>query len=431
MDSAKAAALKTERGRLVTQARSIEGAASTAGREMNAGEIARASKLLDRVDAIDAALKASTGTSAAARPATEGPGALGEDFMADYDTLDRAALERRTLRRDTGDSFEKRARARVGLAHDEPLGYDLGDVLRSKLRGPVTERETRAMAASSDVSGGFMLSDVVSAQIIDRLRPVNAAFAAGVGETDLADWYTAYARITGDAVATSHAENVEIPPSTLTLGLVKLIPRAVVALVSPISWELLNAASNVGEMVSANLGKAFAQELDRQIFFGAGDQEMLGIAGTPGVLKVPVGGANGGPLSGYDVFLDARAALLNANAPDPTAVVMSVREEQTRSKWKDNENRPLLIPPALENLRFFATTKVPITQKVGTSNNCGSMFLGGFGFASVGYASRLKIQVLHERFATQGSVGIVAFLFADLLVTQPAGLAVVTGITPS
>jgi HK97 family phage major capsid protein len=429
MDTAQAEALKAERTKAINSARSIEGLARAAGHDLNVAETQRANKLLDRVDEIDAALKGSTGVSAAARPATEGPGALGGSDL-DTDTLDLAALERRTLRRDSGDSFEKRARDRAGMAHGEPLGYDLGDVLRSKLRGPVTEREQRAMAASSDVSGGFMLSDVVSAQIIDRLRTVNTAFAAGVGETDLSDWFTAYARITGDAVATSHAENVEIPQSNLTLGLVKLIPRAVVANVSPISWELLNAASNVSEMVSANLGKAFAQELDRQVYFGAGDQEMLGIANTPGVLKVPAGGANGGPLAGYDLFLDGRAALLSANAPEPTAAIMSVREEQTRSKWKDNEDRPLLIPPALDKLRFFPTTRIPINQKVGTSNNCGSIFLGGFGFASVGYAARLRIQVLHERFATQGAVGIVAYLFADLLVTQPAGFAIVTGVTP-
>jgi HK97 family phage major capsid protein len=428
MDSAQATALKAERARVLNQVRAITGLAQSRGRDVTAPEQARATALLDRVDEIDAALKQSTGVSAAARQPTEGQGAFGGSEM-DGDTLDLEALDARTLRRDAGDSFERRARARAGLSASEAIGYDLGDVLRSKVRGPANDREQRAMAASSDVTGGFLLPEVVSATVIDRLRPLNTLLAAGAGEIDLTDWHSSYARIASDAGAFPHAENVEVPQSNLTLQLVKLVPRSIVANVSPVSMEMLLSAANVGDIVSTNLAKAFAQEIDRQGLFGAGNLEMLGLTATPAITKLPVGGANGGPLSVYDTFLDARAALLNANAPAPTSAILSVREDQVRSKAKDNEGRTLVIPSALEGVSFLPTTKMPITQKVGTSTNCGSMLLGGFGFVKVGYFLRLRLQVLHERFATQGAIGIIGYMMADLLVIQPAGLCLVTGIT--
>src|ERR1700732_266306 len=384
MDSAKAAALKTERGRLVNQARAIEGVARAAGREMNAGEIARASKLLDRVDAIDAALTVSTGTSAAARPATEGPGALnGGNEGMDIDTLDLAGLERHAIRRDQGDSFEARARSRAGLAAGEPIGFDLGDVLRARVFGARTDAEKRAISVSSETAAGFLVPELVSSNVFDRLRPLNAFLSAGAGELDLSGgWFHSYARVSSDATATSHPENAEILQSTPAFQLIRLIPRTIAVNVSPVSMEMLTASPNVGDVVSQNIAKAMAAEIDRQCLLGKGHLELNGMltGGVPGVLSTVLGAGAGAQLGGsgatspnYDAMVDAQTALLTANAPPPKAAIMATRDYGAMGKWKSTQNQPLQPPPALANLRYFQSSKLPINQKISSTSTYSSL----------------------------------------------------------
>lgn len=420
---------------LLAMARAIATTAERERRDLTAPEIQRANSLLAQAEAMpesgatalaEARARPGSGLSAAARPATEGDGGSYMDIDA---RSMQDELERRTLRPD--ETFSQRVRGRAGWSEEEDGGYDLGDVLRAKFRGARTDREKRAMAVSSDVAGGFLLSDTVSAGVIDRLRPLNALLLAGAGMTDLEGMFTGYARVHSDATATSHAENQEMLASTVQFDLIRIIPRSVVTLVAPISTELLVSAPNLSEVVQGNIAKAMAQELDRQGLYGAGGVEMTGLSTLPGVTALSLG-ANGGQFQVYDTIQEARAALLTANAPEPDSCIMSIRENLTMALSKDNQGRPLQIPPAIQDVRYFASSKANITMKQGTATNASQLILGGFrNYVRFGFLLNMRLQLLVERYASQGAVGLIAYSMVDLIVTQPAGICVVSGVIPA
>jgi HK97 family phage major capsid protein len=431
------AELKAERTRLLAAAREIMARAERRGRDLDAAEHGRAKALLDQADAIGTTLAASAGASPAARQPTEGNGSFGGEMDEDH-VLDLGALERRTLDRAAGDSFEKRARSRAGLAADEPVGFDLGDVLRARVFGPRTEREKRAMAVSADTSGGLMVPELVSANVFDRLRPLNAFLMAGAGEADLSgSWFNSYVRISSDATATSHPENAEILQSNPAFQLIRLVPRTIAVNVSPVSMEMLQAAPNLSDVLSQNIAKAMAAEIDRQALLGKGDLEMAGLmtGNVSGVLSTVLGAGAGAQLGGtgatspnYDALCDAQTTLLTANAPAPKACIMATRDYGSMSKWKSTQNQPLQPPPAIADLKYFQSSKLPINQKISSTSTYSSLLLGDFGYVKIGYVVKLFLKTLEERYMSQAAVGFIAMSMLDLLVIQPSAFLVLSGI---
>jgi HK97 family phage major capsid protein len=67
---------------------------------------------------------------------------------------------------------------------------------------------------------------------------------------------------------------------------------------------------------------------------------------------------------------------------------------------------------------------------VGTSTDCSEIYVGNF--RSVGFVMRERpsIQLLSERFAEVGQVAFLCHVRADVIVTYPSTLAVVTGVRP-
>ena len=139
---------------------------------------------------------------------------------------------------------------------------------------------------------------------------------------------------------------------------------------------------------------------------------------------------NGLSLSSYANFLSAYSAILSADAPAPTAAIMSPRSLITLAGLKDTTNQPLEPPVLLEPLKMIATSQIPNTLTVGTSTDCSEIYVADFRAALFMMRETLHVQLLIEKYADTGELAFVCHARADIALTYPAQFAVVTGVRP-
>ncbi|MBE3589872.1 MAG: phage major capsid protein [Firmicutes bacterium] len=176
-------------------------------------------------------------------------------------------------------------------------GMDTTDVtpgafLRAVVLGPRSEAERRALAESSDSTGGYTVPDVLAVEFIDRMRRASVMNRVGVRTVPLTSDKTTIARLVSDPVPTWRAENALIGDSDPSFDAVVLRPRSLAVLVK-VSRELLEDSVNIEQALTTALTQSMAQEMDRAILFGSGsNNEPLGLTNVAGVNVVDMG-ANG------------------------------------------------------------------------------------------------------------------------------------------
>lgn len=325
------------------------------------------------------------------------------------------------------DSFYSALRARNGEAG--PID-DLspGQVLRALAVGASNSLEARALAEGVDTSGGYNVPEVLSARLVDRTREELATGQAGISMISLDSERNAFTKLVTDPTPVWRPENVAITESEPTFGRVVFEPKTIGVLVKA-SQELIEDSVNIGVALETSIAAALAEELDRAILFGNGATEPLGLFNMPGVQSVSMGD-NGAAITDYTPFLDAIEDLQVANAKDPQASIMAPRTLRVINGLTATDNQPLQRPPALTNMRFLRSNKVPIDQTQGTADNASSILLGDWPELVVGVRTRLRIEVLKERFRENLQIGYLAFMRMDVAAWHTESFAKIVGVIP-
>ena len=94
----------------------------------------------------------------------------------------------------------------------------------------------------------------------------------------------------------------------------------------------------------------------------------------------------------------------------------------------DSTGQPLRTPAMLENMQMIATSQIPNNLTVGASTDCSEIYVGDFSKMYFLMRETLSIQLLKEHFSQTGEVGFLCHSRADVVITQPKGFAVVTGV---
>lgn len=327
------------------------------------------------------------------------------------------------------ESFRAYVAARTPDAPAELRELRFGDVVRAMVTGPRSEAERRALAEGSDSAGGVMAPTITSAMFIDRLRAATVTVRAGARTVPLEAKETTIARLDADPTATWSAEGASLPPETdMAFSGVVLTPKTLRGIVLA-SRELIEDAPNAADAIERAFAAAMAVQLDRAALFGGGGNEPTGVVNVPGVAAVDMG-ANGAPLTSYAPLLQARGALLAANAGEPTAFIMAPRTATELASLVDSTGQPLRIPPAIERVPLLATTSVPTDETHGTATNASRIVTGNFPELLIGMRSEVRVELLRERYAEEFRYGFLCYLRADVAVAHPASFAVVAGVIP-
>lgn len=320
-----------------------------------------------------------------------------------------------------GETFSDRIRSTGRMDH---ASISTGDYLRAIVLGPKTAEERAALAEGTDSAGGYTVPDILSARLIDRMRSASVVMRAGAQTVPLTSDINYIARLATDPAPAWRLEAAAIAESEPTFDRVTLTARSLAVLVK-ISRELLEDSLNIGTALPNILATALASELDRVALIGSGTApEPKGVANFAGLTANSFAG---GALSTYSDLIKGRTALRTANS-DVTAFVMHPRDEGALASRVDGNGQPLRLPPALEGVPMFTTSKLPIDGGVGTNES--SILAGDWSKLMIGMRSNIRIEILKELYAANHQYAFVAHLRADVAAENEAAFTVMDGITP-
>ena len=299
-----------------------------------------------------------------------------------------------------------------------------GSYVRAMIMGPKNDQEKRALSEGTDSAGGYTTPEILSAQLIDRLRSKSVCFQAGAQLLPLLSDNNNIAKIVTDPTPAWRAENASVANSDPTFIRVTLVPRSL-AVMFQVSRELLQDSLNMDEAITTVMTNALALELDRVALTGTGTApQPRGILNFTGLTTTTFSTA---PHANYVPIVNMRTALRGANS-DPTAFILSTRDEGKLANAVDTTGQPLRVPEAIINTPRLATTSVPTNLGAGTNESWA--LAGDFSELLIGIRSEIRIEVLKERYADTLQYGFIAWMRADVVAKHEAAFTKITAILP-
>jgi hypothetical protein len=281
-----------------------------------------------------------TGATATAEP---------EDRTGD----DRGAEDRTAPPARAGLRVEDRA-ART----DAPVEARVLDAMRAVPRGEARD----LIEASGAGSAAPITPPEFNSFLWDNLRPAAVVLASGVRVLTTDRRELRWPVITDDAAAEFYAELEPIAEDDPVLDEIVAVPRAIKALVRASSEAFDDSDPSLRAVLQQHLTAVLATRLDREMIRGAA----AGTDGFNGLLNVTgaqvVNHAGGAP---WDGILRALAALADANAPGPYAVLLHPRAAGALALAKDADGLPLPRPASIPEP--LVTSALPLDAVAGTS----------------------------------------------------------------
>lgn len=341
----------------------------------------------------------------------------------------------------SGDAKERDPNRAVILAPNESFaeatgggteykGVSFGDFARSLVQGPKTKAERKVLDEAVGANGSYLVPTPLSGTLIDRLRSASTVVRAGAKTVPMKSKTLAIARLLTDPTAQWKAENALATESTPQFERVELTAHTLMIYVRS-SRELLQDAPNIESALDDAFRKALAGGLDLAALYGTGlNDQPTGLANQANINVVSMG-VNGAAITSYDPLVDARSAILGANATEPTSVIMAPRTGGVLGKLKDTTNQPLRRPDALSNIKnWYETTRVPINETQGTAVNASSIFEGEFAEMILGIRNEVTIEVVRDQHAQEFQWAFLAWLRADVALLHPQSFARIVGVIP-
>ena len=314
---------------------------------------------------------------------------------------------------------ELRAQRRAGEDAATAMFGGLGEMVRS-----LTTSGTSAVVPT-----------VWASEIIDIARANAAVIKAGAQIMPMDALTVQIGRLTADPISAFRTEGSAITASDPTFDNVTLTAKTMNCLVIG-SMEWFADAQNADQLLMNAIGKSIALQLDKVALYGgittgAGTISLAtppnprGILATLNAVKpanVLGGLVNGTVPTNYNEIVDLDFQVENANE-NPTGMILPSRLAQKYAKFYDTMNQPLRKPDAVLDFEWFTSNQIP-TYTQGTATTATDVFLGDFTELIIGQRLDMQIQVLTERYADLGQIGIVATWRGDIAPARPGAFAV-------
>lgn len=311
----------------------------------------------------------------------------------------------------------------------EDQNFDISDFLKGVANLRTSPDVKNALSTGTGSAGGYTVPSFLMPGVLAALVPASSLLQAGAGVVMLDEGASTYTYAATDTVPTAawRAESAALAESDPAFRTVVATPRSL-SFMFKVSRELLADGQGLVEAINQAIAQSFAKALDYAGLRGTGTAPMpRGILNTTGVQAVS-NGANGASLTGYGNFFSAAQLILAANAPMPTAAIMSPRSLVKLGGLVDTTNQPLRVPTMLENVRLIATSQIPDNLTVGTSTDASEIYVGDFSSVHFALREAVSVQLLTELHAGTGQVAFACHCRADVVLTYPTAIAVITGV---
>lgn len=330
--------------------------------------------------------------------------------------------------------WQARRRTRSSLTVEEAREFSLGRAVRGMVTGDWQDAgmEQRALAEAVNSTGGFVVPEIVSAQVIDLIRNQAQVLNAGATVVPMESDAVSIPRLAAAPVAHWKVENAAVVDSDPAFERVRLVAHTLPVL-TKVSVELFqDMTPAASDRISNALVSAIALELDRAALRGSGvSPEPLGLRGQPGVELRPMGGANGASPTAYSDLVRAVAALRGRNV-SANAVIHSSRTAESYALLVDTLGQPLEAPAYLGGLQFLESNQIPDNQTTGTSTDTSEIYVGRFSDMLIGVRPSIGVRVrqLNERFMDSMQIGLLAWIRADVQLAHAESFSIIQGVRP-
>jgi HK97 family phage major capsid protein len=308
--------------------------------------------------------------------------------------------------------------------------FSLGKYIRGAVTGQWQDAdlERRALAEGTDSTGGYLVPTMLSASVIDKLKPATRVLQAGARVEPLDSDTLDIARISTGVTAGWRAENAAVAESDPGFDRVQLKPKSL-AVLTKLSAEMFEDLSDSGlQAIEDELTRSLAVEVDRAALLGTGSSNQpTGVLSQTGV-TLRSNGANGTSVS-WGIVGDAVAQLRNANV-EPTGFIWSPRTTASLTALADSTGQPLRAPESLAAIPKYDTNSVPNDVTVGNASTCSYIFAGDWSQLVIGVRPSLRVRVISDASYALDKlqVTLVASLRADIAVLRPAAFVVEQGV---
>lgn len=301
-------------------------------------------------------------------------------------------------------------------ATPEQRQLTLGGFLRSMVEGPQTDAERRALAESTDNTGGFAVPEILAGEMFDALSARSVVRQSGARIADMASNKMTLAGFSSLPSGSWRDEGESVSTGDPTVAAVELNAHTYAVIVKA-SRELISDSPNLETALTRAFGQKLALVLDQAALTGSGGSDPTGITNFSGGLNSYSASQK---MSDYGPYANAVSLCELDNAAKPeTAVIHPDVELQHNTLMVDTTGQPLQRPDGLKELSFRTTTSCPATKSI----------LGGFEDLVIGLRDEVRIEVLRERYADNLQYGFLAYIRMDVGAIHEQSFAVIDTIT--
>lgn len=287
--------------------------------------------------------------------------------------------------------------------------------------------KVRTMGTTDDSAGGYLVPAQAMPEFIEMLRARAVVLKLGARLIpNLIGAPVTFVKQTGGATAYWVGEGEAPTPSDIATGLLKMVPKKVMAL-TYINNELIRRANPGAEIL---VRQDFAQQLSLAIDYAAirgsgSENQPLGIVNTTGINTVTLGTGNGAVPDFTDPFVDMEGELEDNNALQGSLgflfspKIRRVLKKQRNPYFSGDTGGEYPFLPLTDKLiaeiigySFETSTQLPVNLVTGESSNCTEILFGNWAELLMGQWAGFEIMasnVAGTAFATdQTWVRIIA-----------------------
>jgi HK97 family phage major capsid protein len=322
----------------------------------------------------------------------------------------------------------------AGRRHGEP--YEPGEWLHGEISRMA---ETYAIGSGAGVGAAVTPVDQPDA-FFDLLAPQSVGLASGFSVLPTERGEVHVPRVTEDSLASWTLEGQPITESEPDGDTIEAKPRKLAGLTMLNNEVVKDSSPAALAIAERSLLRSVSLKLDLGFFEGTGvAPQIRGVANTSGIRVIDMG-ANGAAIASLDPFIDAIAALEDADA-EASAIVMAPRTWKALMKLRETSDslKPLIDPTgngtdrprrSILGVPVFVTSQLKTDEAHGTSNVASSAYV--YEARQVVAVRRQDAEIVVAPLAgfNTDQTGVRVIVRYDLAVPNPAAVCRIEGIVP-
>ena len=286
-------------------------------------------------------------------------------------------------------------------------------------------------------SHGYLLREELATQVYDLARAKSVVSRAGAVTVPLNEGRTlTLAGVASDPTSYWRHETVPVPATQATFNS-KTIRLKTLAVLIPLSVELVEDAPNIVQIIESVIAQSLALKMDQAALAGEGNDQPVGILNEEGTNEE----SGVGTPDNYADVSSAIESIQAANYPEEDASglawIANPRDFKTYDGLVDTTGQPLQPTPWASQLRRMSTTSLEATA--GST----SMVIGDFSQVILGVKpSGMRFEIFREGVASdengdeynaisQMLVWLRAYIRMDTAIIKPQFFTKLTGVTNS